>query len=288
MTLHPADHRLLIAVRGAAVVAGGIVVLVLALLVIESAPAWRTLGFTRWWTDSSWHPADHAASGRFNLVPMVVGTLAATLGAVLLATPIGLASALFSAFYAPPALAKLYRRLIELLAGIPSVVFGFWGLTTLAPWIGRWRPPGQSLLTAVLILAIMIVPTIALLSDAAMRAAPRPGLQAAAALGLSRWATIRAAILPAARGGLVAALFLAAIRALGETMAVLMVAGNVVQVPSSVFDPIRTLTANIALELGYAVDLHRSALFVTALILMVLVIVPVLAVDRFGDQSRHE
>jgi phosphate transport system permease protein len=216
---------------------------------------------------------------------MLVGTLAATAGAVLLAAPLGLASALFCRFYAPAPMATLYRRLLELLAGIPSVVYGFWGLVVLTPLIRQWQPPGQSLLAGVLILTLMILPTMALLSEAGLRGVPRSYLQGAAALGLSRWATIRAVALPAARGAIVTAVLLATGRAIGETMAVLMVAGNVVQVPRGLFDPVRVLTANIALELGYALDVHRSALFVSGLLLLTMVVVLV-AVAEYASRGR--
>lgn len=270
------DLLLTWSLRGVSASAGAVSLLVIAFLVIESAPALRSVGLARFFSDASWHPAgDYSggASGTFNLTPMLVGTLAATAGAVLLATPLGILSALFCRFYAPLAVATSYRRLLELLAGIPSVVFGFWGLVVLAPLIRRWHPPGQSLLAGVLILALMILPTVALLAESSFKAVPGSYLRASAALGLSRWATIRGVVLPTARGGLITAVLLATGRAIGETMAVLMVAGNVVRTPTSLFDPVRTLTANIALELGYALDTHRSALFVSGLLLMAMVVV---------------
>jgi phosphate transport system permease protein len=276
------DRLLLWTLRAGAAISAAIVLVIAAFVVLESLPALRTVGLARFFTDASWHPAGGAGAGRFNLVPILAGSLLATAGALLLATPIGLASALFCQFYAPPAAARLHRRIIELLAGIPSVVYGFWGLVVLTPAIRTWQPPGQSLLAAIVILAIMVLPTIALLADAGLRAVPKPYLHGAAALGLSRWATIRGVALPAARGALVGAIVLATGRAFGETMAVLMVSGNVVQVPASVFDPVRVLTANIALELGYALGDHRSALFVSGFVLMAVAFVLVLAAQRFG------
>jgi phosphate transport system permease protein len=238
-----------------AVAAAAIVALIAIFLLRESLPALRSVGPWRFFTDPSWHPA---GGGRFNLTPMLVGTLAATTGAILLATPLGLASAVFCRFYGSARLATVYRRLVELSAGIPSVVYGFWGLVVL--------------LAGILILALMILPTIALLGEAALASVPRSFLHGAAALGLGRWAIVRGVAIPAARSGLLTSVLLALTRALGETMAVLMVAGNVVRVPSSVFDPVRTLTANIALELGYAAGDHRAALFVTGLVLMGMVV----------------
>jgi phosphate transport system permease protein len=281
------DALLLWALRAAAALAGGIVLLILAFLAVESIPALRAVGPARFFTDPSWHPAGGAEAGRFNLTPMVVGTLAVTAGAVTLAAPLGLASALFCRFYAPRPLGTVYRRLVELLAGIPSVVYGFWGLVVLAPLIRQWQPPGQSLLAGILILTVMILPTVALLSESSLRSVPRAFLQGAAALGLSRWATIRGVALPAARGGIFTAVLLATGRAIGETMAVLMVMGNLVQVPGSIFDPVRALTANIALELGYAMDIHRSALFFSGLVLMGMIVVLVGTAEWTHRQARR-
>ena len=264
------DLPLLWTLRALAALAGAITLLIVAFLILEAWPALQTPGLSHFLTDTSWFPV--STTPQFNLVPMVAGTLTATLGAMLLATPLGIAAGLFSRFYAPPAVATWFRRLLELLAGIPSVVYGFWGLVVLTPLIRQWAPPGQSLLAAILILSLMILPTIALLSETALRSVPRAYLQGAAALGLSRWATIRGVALPAARSGIMSSILLAAGRAIGETMAVLMVAGNIVKVPDSLFAPVRTLTANIALELGYALDGHRAALFVSGLILLALIV----------------
>jgi phosphate transport system permease protein len=206
---------------------------------------------------------------------------------MVLAGPIGLCSALFGHWYAPPLLAAGYTRFIELLAGIPSVVYGFWGLVVVVPLINHWHPPGASTLSGILILAMMILPTTSLLTQASLAQIPAEYLRGAAALGLGRWATLRRVMLPAAKSGLWTAGLLATGRALGETMAVLMVCGNVVQIPSSVFDPVRTLTANIALEMAYAVDVHRSALFVSGLLLLLMVVMVVVAATSMSRTPRH-
>lgn len=263
------DNWLQWLLRAGAVMAALIMVLIMLFLLLESWPALRHIALIRFFTDEAWHPLED----RYNLLPMVTGTLYASCGALLLAIPLGIASALFMAFYASFRMAILYRWLIELLAGIPSVVFGFWGLTTLVPMINQWQPPGASLLAAILILTLMILPTLALTSHAALTAVPGEYLRSAAALGLSRWGMIYGVVLPAARKGIVAGILLAAGRAIGETMAVLMVAGNVVQHADSLFAPIRTLTANIALEMAYAMSDHRAVLFVSGLLLLLLVMV---------------
>ena len=270
------DLPLKIACRTLALVSAALVILVLGFLARESVPALRQVGFFRFFTDASWHPL----SGEFNLTPMIVATLLTSLGSVMLAAPLGIASAVFSTFYAPSWLASWHRRLVELLAGIPSVVFGLWGLVVLAPIVAELGGSGQNLLTATIVLSLMVLPTIALLSDSAIASLPREWIFGAAALGMDRWDTVRQVALPAARGGIGSAVMLALTRALGETMAVLMVAGNIVEMPRSVLSPGRTLNGNIALELGYASASHRSVLFVSGLILMLLVSFLVVAFSR--------
>jgi len=261
--------------RGLAAVAGTIVILIVTFLIVEALPVLHRIGLLRFFTDPSWHPAE----GFYNLTPMLWGTLFAMAGSVLIATPLGILSAVFCHYYAPLALAQPYRRLIELLAGIPSVVYGFWGLVVLVPLIGEMHPPGPSLLAGILILTIMILPTIALMADASLANVPQHYIRGAAALGLSQWATIRGVVFPAAKSGLFTGVILETGRAIGETMAILMVCGNVVQAPSSIFDPIRTLTANIALEMAYALDDHRAALFVSGLVLMAMIVALTIAAE---------
>lgn len=272
------DTLLILVMRGCAAIAGAIVILIVAFLALESLPALQLIGFARFFADSSWHPSE----GLYNLTPMLWGSLFATAGSVLVATPIGILSAVFCHYYAPAVVARFYRRLIELLAGIPSVVYGFWGLVVLVPLIGRIHPPGPSLLAGVAILTIMILPTITLMADASLANVPREYLHGAAAVGLSRWATVRGVMFPAARSGLFTGVILETGRAIGETMAILMVCGNVVKTPKTLFDPIRTLTANIALEMAYAIGDHRSALFVSGLILMVFIVALVAAAEWIG------
>lgn len=287
MSRSQTDRRLRRGLQACAGLTGGITLLIIGFLILESLPALNQIGITRFFTDDGWHPLStssqptQAAAGEYNLVPMLIGTLLTAGLAVLLATPLGIGSAVFCHYYAPQPLAAIYRRLIELLAGIPSVVYGLWGLVVLVPLIGRLHAPGPSLLAGGLILALMILPTVALAADAAFAGIPATYLQSAAALGLSRWGTVRGVIFPAARSGLWTGIILQTGRALGETMAVVMVCGNVVQVPHSVFAPVRTLTANIALEMAYAMGNHRSALFVSGLILTLLVIVLVSLTELF-------
>ena len=261
-----------------AIFSSAIVLLVVGFLIREAAPALQALGVSRFFTDAGWHPL----SNQYNLIPMIMATLITSIGAVMIAVPFGIASALFSGVYAPTLLATWYRRLIELLAGIPSVVFGLWGLVVLAPVVANFGGSGQNLLTATIVLSLMILPTIALLSDSAIKAVSLETIQGAAALGVQRSGIVLYVILPAARRGIGAAIMLALTRALGETMAVLMVAGNIVEFPTSLLDPGRTLNANIALELGYASAAHRSVLFVSGLMLMLVVSVIVIGSSRLS------
>jgi len=254
--------------RSLAVLSGAIVLLIFGFLLWEAMPLLNKIGLPRFFHDASWHPT----SQEFNLSPMLWGTMLVMFGAVSLATPLGILSAVFMQYYASPMIAQIYRRLIELLAGIPSVVYGFWGLVVLVPLIGKLHPPGASLLAGILILTMMILPTIALVAEASFANVPSAYLRGAVALGLGRWAMIRGVIFPATKSGLITGVILETGRAIGETMAVLMVCGNVVQVPNNLFAPVRTLTANIALEMAYAVDDHRAALFVSGLVLMALIL----------------
>lgn len=287
MPTHQAQDRLLLwSLRAAAFLTASIVVLIVVFLLLESGPGLREVGLGRFFSDDGWFPGDGDGSGRFELLPMLLASAATTFGALLLAAPLGILSAVFVVHYAPPRLGRVYRRLVEVLAGMPSVVYGFWGLVTLVPIVRRIDGPGPSLVAGILILAMMILPTVALLSQSALSATPRAHLEGAAALGLSRWTTLSRVVFPSARAGLGAAVLLGAMRAVGETMALLMVCGNVPNLPSDLFRPVRTLTGNIALELGYATAAHRSVLFVSGLMLMAMVLV-LLGIQGALLRRRH-
>ncbi|MEA5574396.1 phosphate ABC transporter permease subunit PstC [Calothrix sp. UHCC 0171] len=277
------DIFLLWILRSLAVITGIIVILITTFLLLEALPILREVGWLRFVSDRSWNPVQ----GLYNLLPMLWGSLLVTFGSVLFAAPLGIGSAIFCQYYAPPVVGGLYRQLINLLAGIPSVVYGFWGLVVLVPLIGKLQPPGASLLAGIAILTLMILPTIALTAEASFSEVPNEYLQGAAALGISPWATIRSVVLPAAKSGLFTGLILGTGRAIGETMAVLMVCGNVVQTPTSIFDPIRTLTANIALEMAYATGNHRSALFVSGLLLMGAIAILVAVTESMSRRNSY-
>jgi phosphate transport system permease protein len=266
---------------GTAAIATTLLGLVVLVVLIEAMPALSNVGLERFFADASWHPT----SGLFNLLPLIVGTFAAAAGALALACPLSLATAVFVTFYAPPPIATVYRRLLELFAGVPSVIFGLWGFVVLVPLIAKLEPPGASLLAAILVLTLMVLPTITLIASASLSSVPTEHLYGASALGFSRSSTIIKIIIPAARNGLAAAAILGAGRAVGETMAVMMVAGNVIKIPESIYDPVRTLSANIALEIPYAIDLHHSALFVSALLLIGFVFAAAAVVELLAFRS---
>ncbi len=276
------DWLLLISLRLLAGITALVGVLITVFVLREALPALGSIGVLRFFGDEAWYPL----AGQFNLVPILLGTVLLALGGIAIATPLGLLSALFCQFYAPKTLASAYQRLLELLAGIPSVVYGFWGLVFLVPKINQLHPPGQSLLAGILILSLMILPTVALLSKTSLGDVPGDYLKGAEALSLSQWTTLTRIVLPTARSGLITAVVLATGRALGETMAVLMVCGNVVQIPDSVFDPVRSLAANIALEMAYATTDHRSVLFVSGLVLLGLVGLLVMIASVLGAEEQ--
>jgi phosphate transport system permease protein len=269
--------------RASALLAGGILGLILLYLVRESLPVLSDIGLMRMLTDTAWSPTENL----FNLLPMIWGSLLVMTLSVILAAPIGIMSAVFCHFYAGAGYRLVYRRLMGVLAGIPSVVYGFWGLMVVVPFINRLQPPGASLLAASIVLSIMILPTFALMAEAAIGSVPRPLIAGAQALGLDRSGILKIAVFPAARSGIFTGLILTGGRAIGETMAVIMVCGNIVQFPTSVFDPVRTLTANIALEMAYATGNHRSALFVTGLVLLLMVVGLIAAAESVERRRKH-
>ena len=260
-----------------------ILLLMLGFLAVEAWPVLINGGWRAFLQDDAWYPLE----GMFGLMPMLWASLALMFGAVLFAAPLGLACAIFLQFYAPKRIKSAYRLGLSLMAGIPSVIFGLWGLTVLVPLIAQFQPPGTSLLAASLVLALMVLPTVALTSVASLSAVPQELLAGASALGLSHKAQILGVVLPAARSGILSGVILAMARALGETMVVLMIAGNVVQYPLGIFEPVRALTANIALEMAYATGNHRAGLFASGLLLTLLVALLAWYAARMSGRVRH-
>ena len=285
-TLSPSrrDAILVATLCSFASICGAIVLPIVGFLVLEAQPALQQIGWLSFWRDPSWNPTE----GAYNLMPMLWGSLLITAGSVLVATPLGIGSALFSQYYAPSILAGIYRQLLKLFAGIPSVIYGLWGLVVLVPFIRQLEPPGTSLLAGIVILVLMILPTIALSADASFAKVSFAYWQGTTALAISRWSTIVHIVFPVAKSGIFAGIILAIGRAIGETMAVLMVCGNVVRIPHSLFDPMRTLTANIALEMAYATEHHRSVLFVSGLLLMGAIALLAFLAGTVSDRGTYE
>jgi phosphate ABC transporter permease protein PstC len=210
----------------------------------------------------------------YGLLPMIIGSLFVTAGALVIGVPFGLACAIVLTEFSSKRLRRILKPIIELLAGIPSVVYGFMGVVILVPFIrDNLGGPGLSVLAASIILGIMILPTIISISIDSLEAVPRSYREGSIALGATRWQTTRMVMFPAAKSGIIASIILGMGRAIGETMAVIMIAGNAAIIPRSLLDPVRTLTSNIALEMGYAAGEHREALFATGVILFIIIMV---------------
>jgi len=210
----------------------------------------------------------------FGILPMITGSFLVTLGALLLGIPLGLACAIFLCELAPPLAGTLLRPAIQLLAAIPSVIYGFWGLVVLVPLVRNYLGgPGLSILSGSVILGFMILPTIISISEDSLRALPSSYKAGGLALGATHWQTIWRVLIPAAKSGIVASIILGMGRAMGETMAMIMILGNAVRMPSSFLDSARTLTTNIGIEMGYASGDHRQALFATGVILFFIIMI---------------
>jgi phosphate ABC transporter permease protein PstC len=260
-----AVERILLAIACSTILS---LLLIAAFILKEGLPFMIKVGLKDFLFSSDWRPD----SGHYGIFPMIAASLWVTFGALAIGAPLGIAGAVFLAEFAPPAMMRVVKPAIELLAGIPSVVFGFIGVMVLAPVIrGVAGGPGLSVLAAAIILGVMILPTIMAISVDALNAVPQGYREGALALGATRWQAVRMVVLKAARSGLLAGMILGMGRAIGETMAVIMVAGNAVRMPSSVLDSVRTLTANIALEMGFATGMHRQALFATGVVLFVVI-----------------
>jgi len=236
----------------------------------EGLPLIMHTGLKDFIFSTHWAPT----KGSFGIGAMIVSSLLVTLGAMVLGVPLGLACAIVLAEFSSPRLRRLLKPTLELLAGIPSVVYGFLGVIWLVPLIrDHLGGPGLSLLAAAVILGIMILPTVISISIDALTAVPDVYRDGSIALGATEWQTVRRVVLPAASSGIITAVILGMGRAVGETMAVIMVAGNAIKLPASILDPVRTLTSNIALELGYAAGRHREALFATGIVLFVIIMI---------------
>lgn len=279
MSRRRADRLLVATLWASGAIAGLLLAAIVLFTVAEALPVVSAVGVLPFLTDASWHPL----SGKFGMMPMIAATVVASILAVLVATPVGLALAIVEQFYLGPRAAAMLRRTVEVLSGLPSVVVGLWGLAVLVPLLAQWQPPGTSLIAATIVLALMLVPTIALFASIAFERVDQNLRRAAAAIALGRSALVLEVSMPLAARGIAAGVVLALARAVGETMMVLMVAGNVPGWPTHLFAPVRTLTANMALEMAYADGLHRSALFLSGVFVMIVALVLVTLASRISE-----
>lgn len=269
MKLH-SDNIVRVALLAVALSAFGGLALIAVFIFKEGLPFIFSVGPREFLFSSDWDPQ----AGKFGIFPMIVASVWVTFGALAIGAPLAVAGAIFLVEFAPTPVMRVLKPMIELLAGIPSVVYGFLGVMLLAPVIREYLGgPGLSLLAASIILGVMILPTVMSISIDAMSAVPNSYREGSLALGATKWQTVHMVVLKAARSGIIAGIILGMGRAVGETMAVIMVAGNAVKIPNSALDSVRTLTANIALEMGYATGLHRQALFATGVVLFVIIMI---------------
>jgi phosphate transport system permease protein len=247
------------------------VLLICVFLFINGIPAIKQIGLTQFLTGRDWSPNEVPPS--YGILPIILGSISVTTGAVLFGVPIGILTSIFMAYYCSDKYYSFLKPAVELLAGIPSVVYGFFGLVILVPFVRNvFGGNGNSILTASILLGIMILPTIIGVSESAIRAVPGQYYKGALALGATHERAIFSVVLPAAKSGVIAAVVLGVGRAIGETMAVIMVAGNQARMPAGILKGVRTLTGNIVLEMGYAADLHRGALIGTGVILFLFIL----------------
>lgn len=286
--------------RGVFFIAACTSVLAVALICIflfaNGVPAMKEIGFIKFITGEMWKPGNDI----YGIFPMIMGSIYVTAGAIVVGVPIGILTSVFMAMYCPKKIYKPLKGATELLAGIPSVVYGFFGLVVLVPFIremGRTMKgmglvqssgDGKSILTASLLLGMMILPTIIGVTESAIRAVPTQYYEGALALGATHERSIFSVMIPAAKSGVIAGVVLGIGRAIGETMAVIMVAGNQARMPAGIMKGVRTLTANIVIEMGYAAELHREALIATGVVLFVFILMINFSVAMLNRRTGRE
>ena len=260
------------------------VLLITIFLFANGFPSMHEIGVKNFLFGRVWRPNNN----EFGIFPMIIGSLYVTAMAILIGVPIGVFSAIYLSYFCPKKLYRIIKPAMELLAGIPSIVYGLFGLVVLVPLGQRLFPgtSGKSIFTASLILGIMILPTIITVSESSIRSVPEAIYHGALALGCTKEGAVLRAVVPAASSGVVSAIILGVGRAIGETMAVIMVAGNQPVVPNSILKGVRTMTANIVLEMGYATDLHRGALIATAVVLFIFILIINLSFSALRRKER--
>lgn len=266
------------------------VLLICGFLFANGIPAMNEIGVIQFLTGTEWRPNNDI----YGIFPMILGSIYVTAGAILVGVPVGVLTSVFMAEYCPKKIYRPLKMATELLAGIPSVVYGFFGLVVLVPIMrdfGRnlgFNTDGKSMMTASLLLGMMILPTVIGVTEAALRQVPRSYYEGSVALGATHERTIFKIILPAAKSGVMAGVVLGIGRAIGETMAVIMVAGNQARIPEEIFQGVRTMTANIVIEMGYASGLHREALIATGVVLFTFILIINFTVALINRRSKND
>lgn len=266
------------------------VALICIFLFANGIPAMSEIGIFDFLLGEEWRPSNNI----YGILPMIMGSIYVTAGAIVIGVPIGIFTSVFMAHYCPKKIYPFLKSATELLAGIPSVVYGFFGLVVIVPMIRNYTAAqgiggnGQTMLTASIILAIMILPTIIGVTESAMRSVPDQYYEGSLALGATKERTIFRIVIPAAKSGVIAGIVLGIGRAIGETMAVIMVAGNQPRMPQGILEGVRTMTTNIVMEMGYAADLHREALIATAVVLFVFILIINACVSLLNRRSEND
>ena len=249
------------------------VLLICFFLFANGIPAMGEIGLFKFLSGVNWKPGNNI----YGILPMILGSIYVTAGALVIGVPIGLLTAVFLARFCPKGIYRIVKPAVSLMAGIPSVVYGFFGMCVIVPMIRplaeKFQGDSYSMLTASILLGLMILPTIVEVTESSLRAVPDSYYEASLALGATHERSVYCAVFPAAKSGIMAGIVLGVGRAIGEAMAVIMIAGNQPRVPDSIFDGVRTLTANIVIEMGYASGLHRQALIATGVVLFVFILI---------------
>ena len=275
----------------AAACASIIAVALICIFLFQSGlPAMKEIGLSDFLFGTEWRPGNNL----FGIFPMIVGSIYVTAGAIIIGVPIGLFMAVYLAMYCPDKVYKVLKPAVDLLAGIPSIVYGFFGIVVIVPAVRYFfneiidlNGKGDSILTASIVLGIMILPTIIGAAEPAIRAVPKMYYEGALALGADHERSTFSVVFPAAQSGILASVILGIGRAIGETMAVVMIAGNQPRIPDSILKGVRTMTANIVMEMGYATDLHREALIATGVVLFVFILLINLSFSALKRKGKY-
>ena len=261
------------------------VALICIFLFANGIPAMKEIGLVKFLFGQKWKPSNNL----YGILPFILGSIYVTAGSIIIGVPTALLTAIFLAFYCPKKLYPILKAMVNLMAGIPSVVYGFFGLVMIVPLMRDLTGhDGSTMLTASILLGIMILPTVTGVVEPALRSVPSSYYEGALALGATHERSVFMTVIPAAKSGVIAGIVLGIGRSIGETMAVIMVAGNQTWMPQGLMKGLRTMTANIVMEMGYAADLHREALIATGVVLFVFILIINLCVSALKRRSAYE